>query len=125
MIDMKSVDEEWGPVVHVWIDGVLLTDLDVCAPLPLADAVQLAAGWTGRPFRAPHHYVDAGTAVPIATCSCGDYACGGLSVRVVNEPRHVVWTVCSSWGEPNGTTWRFERGRLGSAITRATGVQFD
>ena len=121
-IGLKETEGAFGPVVELWVDGLIVTDGEEQAALPRDEAVVLAPGWVGCAISLPYHYRDAGTAVPIATCNCGIYGCGGLSVTVTSEPQHVVWTVCDPWGTPIGTTWRFERQQLCRAIERATGV---
>ena len=85
--------------VIVTINGTKLTDLWVAAkqqptdPLPTAEVGTGLAAWSEYgelPPRIDAHAVPDGS-VPVVTCTCGEFGCGGGSARITFERSTVIW----------------------------------
>jgi hypothetical protein len=85
--------------VVVRINGTELTDLWVAArqqptdPLPVAEVGTGLAAWSEHGELPPRHEGDAvpDGSVPVLTCTCGQFGCGGASARITFERATVAW----------------------------------
>lgn len=105
-IEFRRADAEYGylcghgsaPSVEVVINGVELSHLwdpecgDGTLPLTAVDAGEELAIWGPRPpSPGPVDEVPTGF-VPVITCSCGIFGCGGGYARVTFTADTVIWT---------------------------------
>jgi hypothetical protein len=98
-IEFRSRGSGVNERVIVTINGIDLTDLWVAAkeqpvdPLPTDEVGLGLVGWSEYgelPPRADAHAVPDGS-VPVLTCTCGEFGCGGASARITFERSTVIW----------------------------------
>ena len=99
VIEFRSRGGGVNERVVVTINGIELSDLWVGAkqhptdPLPAAEVGPGLAAWThygDLPPRFEAHAVPDGF-VPVLTCTCGEFGCGGASARITFASGTVTW----------------------------------